>query len=85
MRRTCWIGLIPTRTHHDLAEFEPLCREGPFETLAATGGVYLDAHTWRPRAGASSSVPRWLKYARLFLQAQRPKISCSRCPSGSLK
>ena len=28
---------------HDLAEFERLCREGPFETLAATGCIYLDA------------------------------------------
>jgi hypothetical protein len=28
---------------HNLAEFERLCREGPFETLAATGCVYLDA------------------------------------------
>lgn len=28
---------------HDFAEFERLCREGPFETLAATGCVYLDA------------------------------------------
>lgn len=28
---------------HDLAEFERLCQEGPFETLAATGRIYLDA------------------------------------------
>jgi len=27
---------------HDLREFERLCREGPFETLAATGCIYLD-------------------------------------------
>ena len=29
-------------TEHDLAEFERLCREGPFETLAATGCYWLD-------------------------------------------
>ena len=28
---------------HDLDEFERLCREGPFDTLAATGCIYLDA------------------------------------------
>ena len=28
---------------HDLDEFERLCREGSFETLAATGCIYLDA------------------------------------------
>jgi hypothetical protein len=28
---------------HDINEFERLCREGPFETLAATGCIYLDA------------------------------------------
>ena len=28
---------------HNFDEFERLCREGPFETLAATGCIYLDA------------------------------------------
>ena len=31
------------KPEHDLDEFQRLCREGPFETLAATGCVYLDS------------------------------------------
>jgi hypothetical protein len=43
-----WVNVVRTGPHsalpeHDLAVFERLCREGPFETLAATGCVYLDA------------------------------------------
>ena len=36
-------GPQSAKPEHDAAEFERLCREGPFETLAATGCVYLDA------------------------------------------
>jgi len=43
-----WVNIIRTGPNsalpaHDLAVFERLCREGPFETLAATGCMYLDA------------------------------------------
>ena len=43
-----WVKVVRTGPNsaypeHDLAEFERRCREGPFETLAATGCVYLDA------------------------------------------
>ena len=36
-------GPNSAKPEHDFDEFNPLCREGPFETLAATGCVYLDA------------------------------------------
>jgi hypothetical protein len=43
-----WVNVIRTGPHsalpeHNLESFKRLCREGPFETLAATGCVYLDA------------------------------------------
>jgi hypothetical protein len=42
------VNIVRTGPHsalpeHDLAVFEQLCREGPFETLAATGCYRLDA------------------------------------------
>ncbi len=37
------IGPNSAKLEHNLDEFERLCREGPFETLAATGCIYLDA------------------------------------------
>ena len=36
-------GPQSVKPEHDVGEFKRLCREGPFETLAATGCVYLDA------------------------------------------
>ena len=36
-------GPQSAKPEHDLAEFERLCRHGPFETLAATGCYSLDA------------------------------------------
>ena len=36
-------GPNSAKPEHDVREFERLCREGPCETLAATGCVYLDA------------------------------------------
>ena len=36
-------GPNSAKPEHDLDKFERLCREGPFETLAATGCPYLDA------------------------------------------
>ena len=36
-------GPNSAKPEHDIDEFERLCREGPFETLAATGCPYLDA------------------------------------------
>ena len=35
-------GPNSAKPEHDIDEFERLCREGPFETLAATGCPYLD-------------------------------------------
>ncbi len=35
-------GPHSAKPEHDFAEFERLCREGPFETLAATGCYRLD-------------------------------------------
>jgi len=36
-------GPNSAKPEHDLDEFNRLCREGPFETLAGTGCAYLDA------------------------------------------
>ena len=36
-------GPNSAKPEHDINEFERLCLEGPFETLAATGCIYLDA------------------------------------------
>lgn len=36
-------GPNSAKPEHDIDEFERLCLEGPFETLAATGCIYLDA------------------------------------------
>jgi hypothetical protein len=35
-------GPNSAKPEHDLGEFNGLCREGPLETLAAAGCVYLD-------------------------------------------
>jgi hypothetical protein len=35
-------GPNSAKPEHNLYEFERLCREGPFETLAATGCYWLD-------------------------------------------
>ena len=35
-------GPNSAKPEHDIDEFERLCREGPFETLAATGCPYLE-------------------------------------------
>jgi hypothetical protein len=35
-------GSYSAKPEHDLAEFERLCWEGPFKTLAATGCYRLD-------------------------------------------
>src|ERR1051325_5016769 len=45
-------GPHSARPKQDLEEFERLCREGPFETLAATAGcIYLDERISPHRAG----------------------------------